>query len=63
VQNQADYLLESYRVRGAQADYSGKNQRVGVLSDSYNSLGGAAAGVSSGDLPANVQVLQDLTAA
>jgi len=63
VQNQADYLLESYRVRGAQAGYSGKNQRVGVMSDSYNSLGGAPAGVASGDLPANVQVLQDLTAA
>jgi PKD repeat protein len=63
VQNQADYALESYRVRGAQAGYSGKNQRVGVMSDSYNSRGGAPAGVASGDLPANVQVLQDLTAA
>ncbi len=62
VQNQADYVLESYRVRGAQAGYSGQGLRVGVMSDSYNSLGGASAGVASGDLPANVQVLQDLSA-
>jgi hypothetical protein len=62
VLNQADYLLESYRVRGAQAGYSGKGLRVGVMSDSYNSQGGAASGVASGDLPASVQVLQDLGA-
>jgi hypothetical protein len=34
---------------------------VGVLSDSYNCKGGAAADVTSGDLPANVTVLQDET--
>ncbi len=59
VQNQADYLLESYRARGAQGGYTGTGQRIGVMSDSYNALGGAPAGVASGDLPANVQVLQD----
>ena len=37
----------------------GTGVKVGVLSDSYNSLGGAAAGVNSGDLPANVEVLED----
>ncbi len=62
VQNQADYLLESYRVRGTTGGFNGQGQRIGVMSDSYNSLGGAAAGVASGDLPANVQVLQDLPA-
>jgi hypothetical protein len=35
---------------------------VGVLSDSYDTLGGAAAGVASGDLPAGVIVLDDTVA-
>ncbi|WP_052732536.1 S8 family serine peptidase [Hymenobacter terrenus] len=39
---------------------SGKGVKVGILSDSYNNLGGAAAGVASKDLPANVQVIKDL---
>ena len=34
---------------------------VGTLSDSYNCLGGAAADVASGDLPATVIVLQEET--
>ena len=34
---------------------------VGVLSDSYNCKGGAAADVASGDLPASITVLQDET--
>ena len=33
---------------------------IGMLSDSYNNLGGAAAGVASGDLPGDVLVLDDL---
>ncbi|TPG72344.1 PKD domain-containing protein [Hymenobacter nivis] len=60
VLNQADFVLEASRVRGAQpTGYDGTGVRIGVMSDSYNALGGAAAGVASGDLPANVQVLQD----
>ncbi|AMR28133.1 hypothetical protein A0257_14245 [Hymenobacter psoromatis] len=59
--SQADYGLQANRVRAAKpTGYDGTGWRVGVMSDSYNSLGGAAAGVASGDLPANVQVLQDL---
>ena len=34
---------------------------VGTLSDSYDCLGGAAAGVASGDLPAGVTVLDELS--
>ena len=61
IQNQADYGLHTNRVRAAKPTaYDGSGWRIGVMSDSYNSLGGAAAGVASGDLPANVQVLQDL---
>ncbi|GAB3712314.1 T9SS type A sorting domain-containing protein [Spirosoma flavus] len=41
---------------------SGAGVKVGILSDSYNARGGAAAGVASGDLPAaGVEVLSDLT--
>lgn len=62
-QNQADYGLQANRVRAAKpTGYDGTGMRIGVMSDSYNSLGGAAAGVASGELPANVQVLQDLPA-
>ena len=61
--SQADYGLHTDRVRAAKpTGYDGTGLRVGVMSDSYNALGGAAAGVASGDLPASVQVLQDLPA-
>lgn len=40
---------------------SGKGIKIGVLSDSYNNLGGALAGIASGDLPTiGVEVLSDL---
>jgi hypothetical protein len=38
---------------------TGAGVKVGVLSDSYNQQGGAAADVTSGDLPSDVQVLDD----
>ena len=40
-------------------DVSGKNVPVGVLSDSYNCLGGAALGTSNGELPTTVKNLQE----
>lgn len=48
----ADVARTTYSVTGA-------GSKVGVISDSYNALGGGPAGVGSGDLPANVQVLDD----
>ncbi len=39
---------------------NGTGITVGVLSDSYNDLGGAASDVTNGDLPPDVIVLQDL---
>ncbi|MDF9795962.1 subtilisin family serine protease [Catalinimonas alkaloidigena] len=48
---------------------TGEGNKIGVLSDSYNTLGGAEAGIQSGDLPGEnnpngyfhpVQVLEDL---
>ncbi|HYH63392.1 MAG TPA: S8 family serine peptidase, partial [Urbifossiella sp.] len=37
----------------------GTGVRVGVISDSFNSLGGASGDVASGDLPGNVTVLHE----
>lgn len=62
VTSQADYVLEAARTRATNIkNLTGKGVRVGVLSDSFNSLKGAANDVASGDLPAvGVQVLSDL---
>jgi hypothetical protein len=38
----------------------GTGVTVGALSDSFNCLGGAAAGVASGDLPAGIVVLEEI---
>ena len=62
VADEADNIMESDRVRTTAPGYNGTGVTVGVLSDSYNNLGGAAADIASGDLPAaGVHVLQDLT--
>ncbi|TPG67231.1 PKD domain-containing protein [Hymenobacter nivis] len=62
VTTQADYVLEAARARATRPKgLSGAGVRIGILSDSYNSLKGAANDVASGDLPAaGVQVLSDL---
>ncbi|RZK22237.1 MAG: PKD domain-containing protein, partial [Hymenobacter sp.] len=64
VTSQADYALEAARTRAYRRNgvsVSGAGVRIGVLSDSYNALGGAATDVASGDLPAaGVQVLNDI---
>ncbi|MGI4824317.1 MAG: S8 family peptidase [Janthinobacterium lividum] len=64
VTSQADYTLEAARARATKPlNLTGTGVRVGVMSDSFNALQGAAADITSGDLPAaGVQVLQDLTA-
>jgi Subtilase family/FG-GAP-like repeat len=47
-------------VARAKFGVDGSGIKVGVLSDSYNFLGGAAADIASGDLPADgVEVIQD----
>ncbi len=53
-------VLEADRVQASTPGYNGTGVKVGVLSNSYNDLGGAAANVASGDLPASgVQVVQE----
>lgn len=56
--NQADTVLEAYRVRLSSDNFDGTGVSIGVLSDSYDALSGAAAGMASGDLP-SVTVLQE----
>ncbi len=58
VTSQGDIAMRSNIARTTYG-VNGAGTKVGVLSDSYNSLGGAASGVSTGDLPAGVQVIQD----
>jgi len=61
VTSEADVVLQTNRVRAAlPVGYDGSGVKIGVLSDSYNALGGAAAGVASGDLPTGLQVLDEI---
>ena len=59
--SQADFVHESDRVRNSQpTGYDGAGVTIGIMSDSYDDLGGAAGDIGTGDLPANgVNVLQD----
>lgn len=58
VVGQADIALTADRVR-QQFDIDGTGVTVGVLSDSYNCLDGAAADVASGELPSGILVLAE----
>ncbi len=58
VTSQGDPAMRSDMARTT-LGVSGAGIKVGVLSDSFNCLGGAAADVASGDLPAAVSVLQE----
>ncbi|MBT8117383.1 MAG: peptidase S8, partial [Gammaproteobacteria bacterium] len=58
VTSQGDVALRADVGRGT-FSVDGSGVSVGVLSDSYNTLGGAAADVTSGDLPAGVTVLSE----
>ncbi|WP_373513461.1 S8 family serine peptidase [Persicitalea sp.] len=60
VTSQADTSLRSYVARTTY-NVDGTGVKIGVLSDSYNTRGGAAAGVASGDLPAGVEVLKEFS--
>lgn len=63
VENQADFVSQSERVRDNIPDsFDGAGVRVGVISDSFDvsGIGSAAADIASGDLPAaGVTVLQE----
>ena len=61
VNSQADFVLEADRVRATTpGSFTGTGQKIGVISNSYNRLGGAAADIASGNLPAaGVQVVEE----
>ncbi len=61
VTSQADFVHDVDRARATlPASLDGSGFRIGILSDSYDALGGASAGIASGDLPAaGVTVLED----
>jgi hypothetical protein len=60
VTSQGDVAQRSSNARSIYPGVDGTGITVGVLSDSYNNLGGASADVASGDLPSGVIVLKDL---
>ena len=55
---QADKALHTDTVR-ATLGFDGTGMTIGVLSDSFNALGGMSKDISTGDLPANTTVLYD----
>ncbi|MDJ0756479.1 MAG: choice-of-anchor D domain-containing protein [Ardenticatenaceae bacterium] len=60
VTSEADFVHEADRVRQTTPNfYDGSGITIGILSDSYNSNGGAAAGINSGDLPAVMTIIED----
>ena len=58
VTTQADHALVTDTARST-FGVNGAGIKVGIISDSFNSLGGYNANIASGDLPAGVQILQD----
>ena len=58
VDSQGDAVLETDRVRAVNG-LTGSGVTVGVLSDSFNVLGGYSTDVATGDLPNNVDILQE----
>ncbi len=61
VTTQADASLRSDEAR-AQFGVDGSGVSIGILSDSFNALGGLNMDISTGDLPSGIQILDDLTA-
>ena len=55
---QNDIALRAPAARGT-FGVSGRGKRVGILSDSFNSLGGMAGGIASNDLPASIDIISD----
>jgi hypothetical protein len=57
--NEADFSMLSTQLKQS-TGLTGAGVTVGILSTSFNNLGGYAADVASGDLPANVNIVQDV---
>lgn len=59
ITSRGDDALKTNQVR-KKTGFAGRGIKVGILSDSYNNVGGAVDGVASDDLPENVQIIKDL---
>jgi subtilisin-like proprotein convertase family protein len=60
--SEAAFVQETERVRNALPQgYDGSGITIGVLSDSFNNRNEYTADINSGDLPSNVNVIQDLS--
>jgi hypothetical protein len=60
IQSEGDSAMKANIARTEFYNVDGRGLNVGVLSDSYDCLGGAAADVASGDLPNNVNLLAEM---
>ncbi len=58
VDSEGDSILETQRLRGVNG-LTGTGETVGIMSDSFNVLGGYSQDVATGDLPPNVDILQE----
>ena len=56
--NEGDFAMAADRVK-VQQDVDGSGISIGVMSDSYNCLGGADTDISTGDLPSDVRVVKE----
>ncbi len=59
VTSQADGAMYADQAR-ATYSVAGNGIRVGILSDSFNALGGMDEGIASGDLPTDILILRDV---
>ncbi|MEW4453881.1 S8 family serine peptidase [Bremerella sp. JC817] len=58
--SQGDAVMQSDEVR-ASLGFDGTGISVGILSNSFDALGGMAGDIANDDLPANVTILKDVT--
>jgi subtilisin family serine protease len=58
ITSQADSSMRADIAR-SQYGVTGRGVKIGVLSDSFNALGGTSSDINSNDLPANLQILRD----
>jgi len=58
VMTQGDAVMKSDQLR-TNFGLNGAGQKIGVISDSYNRLGGASTDISTGNLPSTVQIVKE----
>ena len=59
VNSQADTIMGTYKIKDLSPGIDGDGVKIGILSDSFDDLGGMADGQASADLPDSVTIVQD----